>query len=196
MSKKDLLRDHEFDGIQEFDNRLPNWWLWTLYGSIIFGLLYWLVFHTWRVGDLSRDRYAHEMAVAAEAQLARMAGQEVTDETLLLMSQVPERVQSGAAVFAQVCVTCHRPDGSGDVGPNLTDEYWLHGGRPTEILHTVTNGIEGKGMVAWEPQLGPRRVQDVVSYVLTIRGKNLPGKEPQGELFSGDEEPAPSDQQI
>jgi cytochrome c oxidase cbb3-type subunit 3 len=78
-------------------------------------------------------------------------------------------------------VACHQADGSGLVGPNLTDAYWLHGGQPLDILHTVTNGVPEKGMVAWLSQLGPRRVEDVTVYVLTLKGKNLPGKEPQGE---------------
>lgn len=186
MSEQELLREHEYDGIQEFDNRLPNWWLWTLYGSIAFAVGYWLVFHTWRFGALPQEAYAHEMSLAAEAQLARMEGRELTDESLVLVSQIPERVEAGHAVFSQFCVACHRADASGDVGPNLTDAYWLHGGRPLEIHNTVTNGVPDKGMVAWRDQLGPRRIEDVVSYVLTLRGKNLPGKAPQGVTASGD----------
>jgi cytochrome c oxidase cbb3-type subunit 3 len=189
VSDQDKLREHEYDGIREFDNRLPNWWLWTLYGAIVFALGYWLFFHTWRLGNLPRDAYAAEMAVAAEAQLARMAGQELTDETLLLMSQVPERVAAGGAVFGQICATCHRPDASGDIGPNLTDGYWIHGGSPLQIHHTVTNGVPDKGMVAWMNQLGPQRIQDVVAYLITLRGRNLSGKAPQGLDDAG--QPAP-----
>ena len=185
MPYDDKLREHEFDGIQEFDNRLPNWWLWTLYGTIIFSIFYWLFFHTWRVGPLALEQYQHEVSEAAAAQLARMEGQEVSNESLTLMSQVPDRVESGRQVFTQVCLTCHKADGSGDVGPNLTDEYWIHGGEPMDILHTVQVGVPDKGMVAWEPKIGPQRVQDVVSYLLTIRGTNLPGKEPEGELHTG-----------
>jgi cytochrome c oxidase cbb3-type subunit 3 len=114
-----------------------------------------------------------------------MEGQDISNETLLLMAKVPDRVHSGSPVFQSLCVTCHLADASGDVGPNLTDDYWLHGGQPMDILKTVTEGVPDKGMVAWMPKIGPQRVQDVVSYILTIRGSNLPGKAPQGELDDG-----------
>ena len=182
MTERDRLKEHEYDGIQEFDNRLPNWWLYTLYGAIIFAVGYWLFFHTWRWGPLQEERYTQEMAAAAEAQLARMEGQELTDDTFILMAEVPDRVAAGRTVFEQFCVVCHLADGSGSVGPNLTDRYWLHGGRPLQIHDTVTNGVPDKGMAAWGNQLGPRRVQDVVTYVLTIKNTDRPGKEPQGEL--------------
>jgi cytochrome c oxidase cbb3-type subunit 3 len=181
----DRVREHEFDGIREYDNRLPNWWLFTLYGSIVFSILYWLSLHTWRWSPLSHEQYAHEMAAAAELQLAAMADRELSDEALLLMSQVPATVERGHAVFEQFCVTCHRSDGSGQVGPNLTDAYWLHGGSPLQIHETVLHGVPDKGMAAWGNQLGPARVQDVVAFVLTLKGKNLPGKEPQGTLEDG-----------
>jgi cytochrome c oxidase cbb3-type subunit 3 len=185
---KDQVLDHEYDGIREFDNRLPNWWLWTLYGAIVFGVGYWLFFQTWGWGDLSYEAYTEEVARAAEAQLARMEGQELTNETFRLMAAVPANVERGKQIFQQFCVACHLPDGSGSVGPNLTDNYWLHGAQPLDIYDTVTNGVPDKGMAAWGRQLGPTRVQSVVTYVLTIKGKNLPGKEPQGELVSPDSE--------
>ena len=186
----DRLLDHDYDGIQEYDNRLPNWWLYTLYGAIVFAVAYWIVFHTLKVVPLPRGRYELEMVAAAEAQLKKMEGQETTDETLALMSTVPARVESGQQIFSQFCVVCHGTQGEGNVGPNLTDGYWLHGSRPLQILNTVTNGVPAKGMAAWGGQLGPRRVQDVVSFVLTLRGKNLPGKAPQGALAGpGDEIP-------
>jgi cytochrome c oxidase cbb3-type subunit 3 len=186
MSEQDRIREHEYDGIQEFDNRLPNWWLFTLYGAILFAFLYWFSVHTWRWAPLSHELYEREMAAAAERQLAQMADQELTDDAFLLMAQIPATVERGRAVFEQFCVTCHKADGSGQVGPNLTDAYWLHGAQPLQIHHTVTNGVPEKGMAAWANQLGPMRVQDVVAYVLTLKGKNRPGKEPQGTLEASD----------
>jgi cytochrome c oxidase cbb3-type subunit 3 len=177
----DIILGHDFDGIQEYDNRLPNWWLLTLYGAILFSVLYWTALHTWRWMPQSHEKYRQEMAEAAQAQLAAMATQQVSDEALLLMSQIPENVARGKAIFDGFCVACHLADGSGQVGPNLTDAFWLHGGRPLQIHHTVTYGVPEKGMVAWGNQLGPARVQDVVAYVLTLKGKNRPGKAPQGE---------------
>ncbi|MCA9758606.1 MAG: c-type cytochrome [Candidatus Eisenbacteria bacterium] len=188
----DRLLDHDYDGIQEYDNRLPNWWLYTLYGAIVFSVAYWIVFHTLKVVPLPRGRYELEMAAAAEAQLKKMEGQELTDETLALMATVPARVEAGHQIFNQFCVVCHADKGQGNVGPNLTDNYWLHGSRPLDILNTVTHGVPEKGMAAWGGQLGPRRVQDVVSFVLTIKNTNVPGKAPQGDLVVPGEE-APGD---
>lgn len=177
---RDRLLDHEYDGIREYDNRLPNWWQYTLYGAIVFSVGYWLVFHTFAKVPLPHGRYEQEMAQAAEMQLAKMAGQELTDETLMLMSAIPDRVATGQQIFQQFCVVCHGTQGEGNVGPNLTDEYWIHGPAPLQIHTTVTHGVLDKGMAAWGSQLGPVRVQQVVAYVLTIKGKNVPGKAPQG----------------
>ncbi len=179
---RDEMLHHEYDGIREFDNPPPPWIMWTLYGSIVFAIGYWGYYHTFPVGRLPRDNYTLEVARAAEAQLARMSGQEVTDEALLLAAQVPSRVEGGHAIFTQFCVPCHLEDASGSVGPNLTDAYWLHGAGPMQIRNTVQHGVPEKGMVAWLPQLGPERVDQVVTYVLTLREKNLPGKAPQGVL--------------
>ena len=180
------IREHEFDGIQEFDNRLPNWWLMTLYGAIIFSVVYWLYYQTFPLGNSPEQNYVEEVAEFAEWQLAQFAGQELTNESLMLMSQVPTRVEDGKKVFGQFCVECHNPNGEGNIGPNLTDHYWLHGGKPLDIHKTVTDGIDGKGMAAWESQIGPGKVQQVVAYVLTLRGKNVEGKEAEGEFDSGE----------
>lgn len=192
-SQVDRLLDHNYDGIQEYDNRLPNWWLYTLYGAIVFAVAYWLVFHTLGVVPLPRGRYELEMIAAAEAQLKKMEGQETTDETLALMSTVPARVEAGHQIFSQFCVVCHGQQAEGNVGPNLTDAYWIHGSRPLQIMNTVTHGVPEKGMAAWGGQLGPRRIQDVVSFVLTLKDTNVPGKEPQGVLVTAEDELSPVD---
>jgi len=177
----DRVFEHDYDGIQEYDNRLPNWWLTILFASIVFAFGYWAYHQTFGAAPTMDERYQAEVTQAAEAQLARASGQEMTDEALLLMSQVPDRAAAGRQVFEQFCVVCHSQNGEGNVGPNLTDATWIHGGKPLEILKTVTDGVPDKGMVAWGNQLGPQRVQNVTAYVLTIKGKNLPGKAPQGE---------------
>ena len=178
---RDEILAHDYDGIREYDNPPPNWIMAILYASLIFAVGYWTFYHVFDLGSLPVKEYQAEAARAAANQLARMAGQEPTDESLALMAQTPAGTAEGAQIFQQFCVACHAADGSGSVGPNLTDPYWLHGGRPTQILATVTNGVPDKGMVAWAGQLGPARVQKVVAYVLTLKGKNLPGKAPQGE---------------
>lgn len=181
--QKDQILDHDYDGIQEFDNRLPNWWLWILYGSIVFALGYWLYYHTYSVGSLPEAKYETELARAAEEQLARMAGQETTDESLMLMLQVPAQLEGGTELWEKNCVECHLADGSGKIGPNLTDAYWIHGGSPLQIRNTIDKGVPAKGMVAWGEQLSPSKIDQLSVYVLSIQGKNLPGKAQEGDLY-------------
>jgi cytochrome c oxidase cbb3-type subunit 3 len=187
---RDEMLDHEYDGIREYDNPPPGWIMAILYATLVFSVGYWLVFHVFDRGLLPVARYEVEVARAAELQLARFAGQEPTDESLALMAQTPAGTVEGAQIFQQFCIACHNVDGSGNVGPNLTDAYWIHGGSPLQMLQTVTNGVPAKGMVAWGAQLGPSRVQKVVAFLVTLKGRNLPGKAPQGEL-EGAAAPAP-----
>lgn len=181
--RQDTLREHSFDGIQEFDNRLPNWWLWILYGSIVFSIAYWILFHTLAVIPHPTGRYEADMRAAEEAQLARAAAGGVTNESLTLMSQMDDQVAAGRQHFQTYCVVCHLEQGQGSVGPNLTDEYWLHGGAPMDILKTVMDGVPAKGMAAWGGQLGPHRVEQAVAFVLSIRDTQVEGKAPEGELY-------------
>ena len=182
-NQKDQVLGHDFDGIEEYDNRLPNWWLFILYGTIVFAFVYWLHFQTFGTGKNPVASYEAEEVRRTEAELAKMGNQDVTDASLNMMASVPARAAEGRKVFEQFCVVCHNDQAQGNVGPNLTDNYWLHGGAPLQILHTVTNGVPEKGMVAWGNQLGPNRIQAVVAYVLSLRGKNVPGKAPQGDLY-------------
>jgi cytochrome c oxidase cbb3-type subunit III len=180
---QDSLREHTFDGIQEYDNKLPNWWLWILYGSIVFSLGYWLFYHSLGAGKLPLDNFQTEMRVAAEAQLDRLAAGGLTNQALLVMSELPDRVQAGHEVYDQYCAVCHGDQGGGTVGPNLTDDHWIHGGAPLDLHRIVVEGVPAKGMAAWGNQLGPTRVQNVVAYMLTLRGRNVPGKAPEGDFY-------------
>ncbi|MEM7199002.1 MAG: cbb3-type cytochrome c oxidase N-terminal domain-containing protein [Planctomycetota bacterium] len=182
MTTIDPLREHAYDGIQEFDNRLPNWWLWTFYLACIFSVFYWLHYHVLGTGPLPPERYRMEME-AAEARLAaRLANQTIDDAVLQKLAAEPTFVEKGRQVFIANCAQCHKEDGGGNIGPNLTDEYWLHGSRPEAIYQTVINGVPAKGMVAWGPVLGPARCQQAAAYVLTLRNTHVAGgKEPQGE---------------
>jgi cytochrome c oxidase cbb3-type subunit 3 len=185
---EDKVREHTFDGIQEYDNKLPNWWLWTLYGTIAFALVYWLVVQTIAITRTPAEQLEADMAAAAEAQLARMAEGGVTNQSLHVVAEIPARVAEGREIFLQYCAVCHTETGGGSVGPNLTDHYWLHGPHPMDQYEVVTNGVPAKGMAAWGNQLGPTRVESVVAYLLTIRGTQVQGgKEPQGDYFDPEE---------
>lgn len=179
---------HDFDGIRELDNRLPNWWLATLYLSIVFSFGYWMYYHVLKAGPLQMEAYEMEMAKADEAAaaLAELRGA-ATDESLLALTEDPQAISSGQEVFAQHCAACHGPQGEGTIGPNLTDPYWKHGGAPTEILQVVSIGVPAAGMPAWKPMLGAKKVEEVTAYLLTLKGKNLPGKGPEGELIDDGE---------
>ena len=173
---------HTYDGIEEYDNHLPNWWLFTLYGAVVFALVYWFHYQVLHTGPSIAQSY--ELSVAADrraaAARARSAGT-MTDDALLSLSRDQATVQVGRGVFAQSCLACHAANGGGGIGPNLTDSMWLHGSRPTRILATINEGVLTKGMPAWGPQLGLERVQAVTAYVLTLRDTNVAGgKPPQG----------------
>jgi cytochrome c oxidase cbb3-type subunit 3 len=181
---ENTVMDHEYDGIQEFDNRLPNWWMWIMWGSMVFALLYWIVFHTLGVGVLPRERFAREMEAAQEAQLQRALAAGIDNDFFVMMSRSEDSVAAGREVFVTHCVACHLDQGQGSVGPNLTDGYWIHGCEPMQMLKVLDEGVAAKGMPAWQNQLGPTRVHSVLAYLLTIRGSNVAGKAPEGEPCS------------
>jgi cytochrome c oxidase cbb3-type subunit 3 len=180
------LRHHTFDGIQEFDNQLPNWWLWTFYTACLFSVGYWIWFHTLGVGELPPKAYQTEQREAAARLEAAMANNPVTEEMLLKLASEPAVVAEGEKIFktASLCAQCHGPDGNGmvagvpGVGPNLTDDFWIHGGKPMDIYKTIHDGYPEKGMASWKGY-GAQFVQRATAYVLSIRGKNLPGKPPE-----------------
>jgi cytochrome c oxidase cbb3-type subunit 3 len=172
---------HEYDGIVEHDNHLPLWWQLTLYGAVVFAMVYWFGRRLDAISSPA-ESYAQEVAVeeAAEAQEALKRGT-VDDAVLSTMSRDPSTVAEGGEIFKTTCAACHRTDGGGNIGANLTDSFWIHGSKPLSILHTVHDGVPAKGMPTWAPQLGEQRVEAVVAYVLTIRNTNVPGgKAPQG----------------
>jgi cytochrome c oxidase cbb3-type subunit 3 len=173
---------HEVDGIREYDNRLPNWWLYTLFGTIVFAFFYWFHYHVFETGETPRKEYKREMAALMEKQGKSVP---MTAEALMDLSKDGKTVSDGATVFSTTCAACHAATGGGNIGPNLTDEYWLHGGAPEQIFASIRDGYPQKGMPAWGPQLGDKRVQAVTAYVLTLRNTNVPGgKPPQGEKYA------------
>ena len=181
---EDVGEVHVYDGIVEHDNRLPRWWLATLWGAVVFSFGYWFVYETFGVADHPQESFDKAMAVRREAEdKARVARAAIVDDAFLVaLSQDPGARERGKAVYDSTCLACHADKGQGLVGPNLTDSAWLHGGAPTQILATVNDGVVAKGMPAWGPALGAGKVNDVVAYLLTMKGTNVPGKEPQGEI--------------
>lgn len=173
---------HVYDGIVEHDNRLPRWWLMTLWGAIVFAFGYWFVYETFGLLDEPRADFDKVM-LARQEEAERQAASKVAvidDAYLTALAHDAAAVGRGKAVFQSTCLACHADKGQGLVGPNLTDDAWLHGDRPTEILATVESGVLQNGMPAWKAALGDAQVQDVVAFVLSIKGTHVPGKPPQG----------------
>jgi cytochrome c oxidase cbb3-type subunit 3 len=174
---------HVYDGIVEHDNKLPLWWQLTLYGAVVFALVYWFGRRLDAIPS-PEQAFASDMAEqrAADAERARARGT-VDDAMLATLGRDPATLAQGKALFASTCAPCHRADGGGNIGPNLTDAYWIHGSKPTDIFHDVNEGVPAKGMPTWGPQLGDEKVETVVAFVLSIRNTNVPGgKPPQGEI--------------
>jgi cytochrome c oxidase cbb3-type subunit 3 len=174
---------HVYDDIVEHDNKLPLWWQLTLYGTVLFGLVYWF---GRRYDAIQSPVQAYQSDVAAQraadADRARARGT-IDDAMLSTLAKDPTTLAQGKEVFVSTCSACHKPDAGGNIGPNLTDAYWLHGNKPTDIYKTVSDGVPAKGMPTWTPVLGEQRVEAAVAYVISIENTNVPGgKAPQGEL--------------
>ncbi|MCB9088072.1 MAG: c-type cytochrome [Calditrichae bacterium] len=177
---KDELLNHDYDGIQELDNDLPPWWLYLFYFTIIFGVVYMLHYHVLGTGDLQVEAYEKEMKAAEAQALARAQGQQSAAPLVQLTDEGD--LAAGKEVYMVNCVPCHGQLGEGGVGPNMTDEYWIHGGEIADLVHTINVGVPEKGMISWAPILSKKQMQQVASYILTLQGTNPPNaKEPQGK---------------
>ncbi len=179
---------HEVDGIIEEDNELPKWWVTALMLCIGFGIAYYMAYSMYGIFDTPSVAFEKESAIARAKEAERLKAEGPVDKAaLLLLSKDSATVADGAQVFTTTCAVCHAANGGGGIGPNLTDDAWLHGGSPDAIYKTINEGVTGKGMPAWGPQLGSKRVKAAAAYVITLRGTKVPGgKEAQGAPFEGD----------
>ncbi|MBU0679149.1 MAG: c-type cytochrome [Verrucomicrobia bacterium] len=187
--EKSILLDHEADGIKELDNRLPRWWVWLFYISIIFSAVYMVYFHVVDAGSLQIAKYEKEMGIVetakaeAKAEVAAAAPEAAAVPTE--PSSDEEVLAKGQQLFMTHCVACHSPQGQGLVGPNLTDNYWIHGGAFSDTVHTITEGVPAKGMITWKTLLGAGDIHALASYIFTLRGTNPPNpKAPEGEEYT------------
>ncbi len=170
--KDPLLLDHEYDGIQELDNNLPRWWVWLFYICITFSAVYMIYYHVARAGDLSAVEYEKEVKAGA----AMKAGATTRFEagmTALTPSTDAQVLDTGRQTYAKLCAPCHRDDGGGAVGPNLTDSYWIHGSNYVDTVKVIWDGVPAKGMVTWKAVLNPEQIESVASYIYTLRGAKL-----------------------
>jgi len=176
-SKEPLLLDHDADGIRELDNKLPRWWVWTFYFTIAFSVFYLLYYHVFRVGDLQAAEYKQEMKAGAAAKAGAMTRFEADIPNLKPLTDAVV-LDSGRQIYAKNCAPCHRADGGGLVGPNLCDDYWMHGSNFTDSVNVIWNGVPAKGMIAWKTTLKPDEIQAVAGFIYTLRGTHPPNPKP------------------
>ena len=187
----DILLDHDYDGIRELDNALPPWWKYGFYITIFVAIFYILKFEVWHTGMNPTEEYNTEMAEAkieTDAYLASM--KENVDENSVVMLDAAG-IATGKTLYTKTCVACHSPNGAGGVGPNLTDNYSLHGATIKDIFKTIKYGWPDKGMQAWQSNFSPVEMQQIASYVKSLVNTNVAdGKAPQGELNKEEAAPA------
>jgi len=181
-----LVMDHNYDGITELDNHLPPWWKWLFYVTIIWGVFYLLTYHIFNSLPLQTTEYNTEVA-SAELEMQKLnaanPGAKI-DEATVEATTDAKMLENGKSTFLNTCSSCHRKDGGGDIGPNLTDEYWKHGGSIKNVFKTVNNGVPGTNMVAWGGVMSPEAIRNVASYVLTLQGSNPANpKKAEGDLY-------------
>jgi cytochrome c oxidase cbb3-type subunit 3 len=182
----DILLDHNYDGIQELDNNLPPWWKYGFYMTILFGIGYLIHFHVTHTGKLQIAEYNEQIAVAKrEMEEYRKKAANLVDENNATLLTDAGSLASGKTTFKTNCVACHGENGEGGVGPNLTDDFWLHQGDIKDVFKTIKYGYPEKGMKSWEQDLGAKQIHEVASYVKSLHGtKPANAKAPEGELYT------------
>lgn len=184
-SEQEIVLDHNYDGIRELDNKLPPWWTSLFYISIVFAVVYFVYYEVFD-GPTQIDEYETEVAIADKeiAEFKKNNKDLIDAETVELLTE-PSDLAAGKAVFTANCVACHKDDGGGGIGPNLTDDYWILGGGIKNVFHTISEGGRaGKGMIPWKTDLKPSEIAQVASYVLSLYGtKPAEPKAPEGEIW-------------
>jgi cytochrome c oxidase cbb3-type subunit 3 len=182
LTGDELIADHDYDGIKELNNPMPKWWLWLFYLSIVFAAVYWVRYHVMHTGALQIEEYENEMAEAARSLNSTKTA--ILDETNVTVLTDEASLAEGKAIYDKQCMVCHLSKGEGLVGPNLTDEFWIHGGSIGDIFKIIKVGNPSMGMISWKDQLTPTQIQQVSSFIYQLEGTNPPNpKAPQGEKY-------------
>ncbi len=189
--EQEIVLDHNYDGIRELDNKLPPWWVYMFYATIIFAAVYLVRFEIFN-GENQIEEYETEVAQAKlDVAEFKKNNKDLIDVNTVELLTDPADISAGEAVFTANCVACHKVGGAGGIGPNLTDDYWILGGGIKNVFHTISEGGRaGKGMISWKTDLKPSEMAQVASYVLSLHGTNpVDPKEPEGEIWMDENAP-------
>lgn len=181
----EIMLDHNYDGIEELDNDLPPWWKYGFYLTILVGIIYLFNFHVLHTGDLQGAEFDKEVAKAKleVAEYMKTAANNVDETNVKILTELAD-IEAGKNVYTANCAACHGKIGEGGVGPNMTDNYWIHGGDIVNVFKSVKYGWPDKGMKSWKEDLSPMQMAQVSSYIHSLIGSNPPnGKAPQGDLM-------------
>lgn len=182
-SRQDILTDHAYDGIQEYDNPTPGWWTWIFVASIIFSAVYFLLVTVLGGGQLGPTAgYERAYVEDLKKQFAKFGDLQPDAPTLLRLFDEPDALKVGQSIFTTHCVTCHARDGSGMSGPNLTDDQYINVTRLDDFIDVINKGRNNGAMPAWENRLSKNEVIVVAAYAASLRGKNLPGRPAEGQV--------------
>lgn len=175
---------HVYDDIKELDNRIPPWFNYLFLGTIIFAFIYMIDYHVVGLSKLSADEYSEEIVAANLQKKIMLASGGTINENTLVALKDAESLKEGGENFQKFCISCHGPQAGGLVGPNLTDEFWIHGGGIKNVYTTIKKGVPSKGMISWELVFSQKQIQNIGSYVLSLQGTNPPGgKAPEGQKY-------------
>ncbi len=183
-TEHELLLNHEYDGIRELDSQVPPWFLWLFYLTIAFAVFYMLDYHVFSSSPLQDEEYQLQVQQADIERAALMkSGAFLNEESVTLLTD-QAALDAGKQIFTTNCVACHAADGGGLVGPNLTDDYWIHGGGIKNVFKVIKYGVVAKGMISWQSQLNPKQMQDVASYIISLHGTTPANpKQPEGTVW-------------
>jgi len=182
-----LIEGHSYDGIEEYDNPMPGWWVWLFWICVAFAPVYVLGMHVFDILPTYEEKLASDQAELAEIRTAWEAQNptfEVSNDAIAAFVGVEEAIAAGQELYSANCAVCHGSSGEGLIGPNLTDAYWIHGNENVDIYTVITEGVLDKGMTPWGSILAPEERSELVAYIRSIEGTDPEGaKEPQGTLY-------------
>jgi len=185
------ILDHDYDGIREYDNPLPRWWMWLMWGSVLFSAPY-FVYYTFGVGGTLQDSYDAETAAFFEVLAKRLGDVQPDEATLTRLGRDDVFMSTGRALFRANCAVCHGPDGGGGTGPNLTDDHYINAKKIEDLFNVIRDGVVNKGMPAWGKSFGEPQMIVLAAYAAHLRGSTpATAKAPQGDAIAP--WPAPHD---